>query len=197
MIGVAALAGYVWGGLPTADWIAGARGLDLRMSGSGNPGANNARRVGGVRLALAVLVVEASKGAAAVGIGWLVAGSGGAAAAGVAATLGNVLNPWRGFRGGQGLGITGGVLIAAAPVMALTGITVIAVVAAVLRSAPIASIIALATAIGTAALDPAGPWGITAPETVWLGIGVAAVILPKQVRNLLTPRDHPARRATG
>ncbi len=62
MIALAALVGYLIGSMPTANVLAGLWGIDLRTSGSHNPGANNARRLGGPILALLVFVVEIGKG---------------------------------------------------------------------------------------------------------------------------------------
>jgi len=53
---LAAIAGYALGSLPTAGALARMRGIDLRAEGSGNPGANNALRTGGLILAAGVLL---------------------------------------------------------------------------------------------------------------------------------------------
>jgi hypothetical protein len=42
----AVLLGYLLGSIPTANGLARLRGVDLRKAGSGNPGVNNARRLG-------------------------------------------------------------------------------------------------------------------------------------------------------
>ena len=186
-----ALAGWLWGGIPTADWIAARRGIDLRTSGSRNPGANNARRLGGTRLAATVLAAEMAKGGAAVGAGWWLAGTSGAVVAGISAALGNVLNPWRRLRGGQGLGITAGVLVAGAPLVWAAAVGVIAAVASLTRSTPLASVTAVSTGIAVAALDLPAPWGVDGPASLGLMVGVAVVILPKQIRHLLTARGRP------
>src|SRR5690606_27985836 len=51
VIAAALVVGYLVGSAPTADWLARRRGIDLRSTGSGNPGTNNALRTGGPRLA--------------------------------------------------------------------------------------------------------------------------------------------------
>lgn len=114
-LALALIAGYLIGSIPTANAIAGLFGIDLRSEGSGNPGANNARRLGGPGLSIAILSVEAAKGAAAVVAGVIFGGSPGMAAAGLAAATGNVYNVWYRFQGGKGLGITLGVLLVAWP----------------------------------------------------------------------------------
>ena len=68
----AALAGYVLGGLPSAD-VAARLGtsepVDLRTAGSGNPGAVNALAVLGPRWGYAVMAADIAKGAAACRLG--------------------------------------------------------------------------------------------------------------------------------
>lgn len=181
----ALLAGYALGGAPTADWITRRRGIDLRSQGSGNPGANNAMRLGGRRLAAGILAAEILKGVICVGVGALVGGEGGMAMAGVGAVLGNVLNPYRTLQGGQGLGISAGVLLAALPVAAATGIVTIAVVVRIVRWSAPATLTALIGILVTARWMPAHPWGIGGRGwATFLAVGLAATVAPKQLRRL-------------
>src|SRR5690606_25837333 len=117
--------GYLLGCIPTAVWIARASGIDLRHQGSGNPGANNALRLGGRRLAALVLFTEMAKGAAAALRGGQLAGEEGMIAAGLGAAFGNLYNVFLRFKGGKGLGITAGVLLAAWPVVLVPILVVI------------------------------------------------------------------------
>ena len=133
---IALAAGYLIGGIPTADWTARRVGLDLRKAGSGNPGANNAMRIGGRRLGANILLLEITKGATAVFLGSLLAGDPGMVGAGIGAVNGNIHNPYRRFRGGQGLGITAGVLLGELPLTGAVGILVITVVVITTRSSP-------------------------------------------------------------
>jgi glycerol-3-phosphate acyltransferase PlsY len=178
---LAAILGYAVGSLPTANAIAGLRGIDLRSAGSGNPGANNARRLGGPGLALAVLVVEMAKGAVAVVLGMAVAGEAGAVAAGIAAAAGNVYNVWYGFQGGKGLGITLGVLIAAWPVFAPIALLVLGISAAITRSTGIGTLVTLVSIfVGSLLWAETGieaPWGVTDPDLlIALGIGLPLIL---------------------
>ncbi|SDT27574.1 glycerol-3-phosphate acyltransferase PlsY [Halopseudomonas xinjiangensis] len=85
---------------------------DPRYSGSGNPGASNMLRLGHRQLALATLVGDWSKGAAAVWIaarvglsppqqGWVA----------LAAIIGHILPIFHQFRGGKGVATAGGALM--------------------------------------------------------------------------------------
>ena len=102
----AAAGGYLLGTAPSSDvaskLVAGGR-VDLRSSGSGNPGGMNARRVLGHRAGALVMAADVMKGVAACGWGRGSAGDLGAHLAGVAAVVGHCYPLWRRFRGGKGV----------------------------------------------------------------------------------------------
>lgn len=188
MIVLAAVVGYLVGATPTADWVGRAAGIDLRSGGSGNPGANNARRLGGTRLAAAILIVEIGKGAVAVATGIALAGSSGGVAAGIGALSGNVYNVWYRFKGGQGLGISAGILLAAWPLYFPVVLVVITIVTAVTRRTAKAALATMAALIIGAVLSftsgyPSG-WGVGDPESGVLALGMVVLITPKQVAKL-------------
>jgi glycerol-3-phosphate acyltransferase PlsY len=193
-LALALFLGYIIGSLPTANAIAGLFGIDLRSEGSGNPGANNARRLGGPGLSIAILAVEAGKGAAGVLAGDILGGSPEMAAAGLGAATGNVYNVWYRFQGGKGLRITLGVLLVAWPLALPPVIVAIAAVALITRSTGMASIGALATLLTLGLLWapmawPTG-WGADSASLQWLAIGLAVVIAPKHITDAL---DRPPR----
>lgn len=188
-LALALFAGYLIGSIPTANAIAGLFGIDLRSEGSGNPGANNARRLGGPGLSIAILAVEAAKGAAAVLAGGTIAGSPGMAAAGLGAATGNVFNVWYRFQGGKGLGVTLGVLLMAWPLALPPAIVTIAAVAFITRSTGLASIGALVMLLVLGLLWspmawPVG-WGADSASLPWMAIGLAVVIAPKHLIDAL------------
>jgi acyl phosphate:glycerol-3-phosphate acyltransferase len=121
---------YVLGSVPAA-YIAGrvVKGIDLRQHGSGNLGATNVYRVLGGKVAAAVLVFDAAKGALPVvllprllpterPLLWAIA-------YGVAAIVGHV-RPlfllWKG--GGKGVATAAGVFAALVPIPALIAVAV-------------------------------------------------------------------------
>lgn len=115
---VAGAVGYLLGTFPTADLVARrASGgmIDLRASGSGNPGTANAANVLGARAGLAVLVGDIGKGAAASAIGAAVAGPVGAHVGGTASVVGHCYPVWTGFRGGKGVATSIGQCLATFP----------------------------------------------------------------------------------
>jgi glycerol-3-phosphate acyltransferase PlsY len=102
----AAAVGYVLGTFPTADLIArrvGGGAIDLRSSGSGNPGSLNAASLLGARAGAGVLVGDIGKGAAASALGAAIAGPVGAHIGGAASVVGHCYPFWNRFRGGKGV----------------------------------------------------------------------------------------------
>lgn len=105
-LAAAALTGYALGTVPSADIasrLATGGAVDLRATGSGNPGAANAMGVLGKKWGLAVMAVDIAKGAAASAAGRRIAGTNGAHLAGTAAVVGHCLPAWNGFKGGKGV----------------------------------------------------------------------------------------------
>lgn len=192
MPALAALAGLLLGSLPTADLLVRRRGIDLRTAGSRNPGTRNALAEGGKSLAAYVLGAEILKGAAAVYVGGRLAGDAGAALAGVTATWGNVYNPWFGFQGGKGLGISAGILGAAWPPMLVVAVVMIALTVMLLRRSGPAALLTfgvyLACALANLWVDLTVGWGVTSPPWLLaLASGSVAVMTPKHVHDTLRP----------
>jgi glycerol-3-phosphate acyltransferase PlsY len=112
----AAAIGYLLGTFPTADLIAKRHGsVDLRASGTGNPGTANAMQVLGTRAGAQVLAGDVAKGAAACAVGALVAGPVGAHVAGTSSVVGHCYPVWNGFRGGKGVATSVGQCLATFP----------------------------------------------------------------------------------
>ncbi|MGD2059706.1 MAG: glycerol-3-phosphate acyltransferase [Acidimicrobiia bacterium] len=196
---VALLSGYLIGSIPTAGFLARARGVDLRNQGSRNPGTHNALRTGGPVLALVVLGVEAAKGFGAVWLGSWLGDDLGAVLAGLGAVTGNVYNVWYRFQGGKGLGISLGILAATWPTVLPVVIVVIAVAVLATRSAGLAALAALAALIVSAVLWAIfqRPTGGVPPDAmlVVMAMGMALVMAWKHWRDSpLNPAFRRARR---
>ena len=118
LIGAAAGLGYLIGTFPTATIVARrASGgtIDLRQTGTGNPGTANAMKVLGKKAGAAVLVGDVGKGALACALGASVAGPAGAHLAGTAAVAGHCYPVWNGFDGGKGVATSVGQCLATFP----------------------------------------------------------------------------------
>jgi acyl phosphate:glycerol-3-phosphate acyltransferase len=110
--GLSYLLGSIIGSLVVARLTGG---VDIRTLGSGNAGATNALRTQGKKVALAVLLIDLTKGwiATAVIAAWVMPAGVAAPSAplpawgvpvcGIAVMLGHVYPLWYGFRGGKGM----------------------------------------------------------------------------------------------
>jgi glycerol-3-phosphate acyltransferase PlsY len=119
-ISVALIAGaYLVGAFPTGILLARAKGVDLRRVGSGNIGATNVGRALGKPWAIAVLLVDAAKGAAPVLVARaLHLGPWVEAAGAVAAVVGHSYNIFLRGHGGKGVATSLGGALAISPLAA-------------------------------------------------------------------------------
>lgn len=138
------VAGYLLGSVPFGLVLVRAAGLgDIRSIGSGNIGATNVLRTGRKDLALATLVLDSGKGAAAV----LVAQAWGhdvAVMAGLGAFLGHLYPVWLRFKGGKGVATTLGILLALAWPVGVAACLLWLLTAALFRISSLAALTALA-----------------------------------------------------
>ncbi len=149
----AAVVGYLVGAINPATIIARARGLDLRASGSGNPGATNAGRVLGRRTGVVVGVLDVLKGLVPVlFFSWL-GGPGVGELAGLAAVLGHITSPFLHGRGGKGVATTFGVLLAAQPFWLVPVLVVAGSAFLITRRMGLASVAGSVALIATALID--------------------------------------------
>ena len=90
---------------------------DLRKVGSGNIGATNVMRVGGLRLAGLVWILDMAKAVIAVFVGRYIGGAVFGVWCGFAAIVGHCFPIWLKFRGGKGVSCLFGVLLAVNPIL--------------------------------------------------------------------------------
>jgi glycerol-3-phosphate acyltransferase PlsY len=142
----ALIGGYLLGSVPFGMFVTRLAGFgDVRAIGSGNIGATNVLRTGRKDLALATLVLDGGKGAAAVFIAALW-GPDLALTAGFAAVVGHLFPIWLKFKGGKGVATALGVITTLAwPVGIACCLTWLAV-AAIFRYSSLASLLSLAAA---------------------------------------------------
>jgi acyl phosphate:glycerol-3-phosphate acyltransferase len=109
----ALLLGYLLGTIPSGlffAWISGAG--DVRKIGSGNIGATNVLRTGKKWAAIATLLCDAAKGAAAVLLARMLLPPGAEIFAAAGAVLGHLFPVWLRFKGGKGVATYLGVCLA-------------------------------------------------------------------------------------
>jgi glycerol-3-phosphate acyltransferase PlsY len=142
----AAILGYLLGSIPFGLLLTRIAGLgDIRAIGSGNIGATNVLRTGRKDLALATLLLDGGKGAAAVLIARLFSEDL-TVIAGGAAILGHLFPVWLKFKGGKGVATTLGTLIAAHWLVGIGACLVWLIIAAVFRYSSLSALIAVASA---------------------------------------------------
>ena len=115
---VAALIGYLLGTFPSADVVSriATRGrVDLRASGSGNPGGLNAMKEIGTAWGVVVIVADVVKGVVAGFAGIVIGGDGGGYAAATTSMAGHIFPAWSRFKGGKGVATSAGACLAVFP----------------------------------------------------------------------------------
>ena len=173
-----ALIGYVIGMFPSADLVAriASRGsVDLRSTGSGNPGGLNAARVLGKKWGLLVIVMDAAKGALAGGVG-LAFGDAGAYAAGTAVIAGHCWPVYNGFRGGRGVAAGGGSFFTVFPPMVAIDGIITGAVAYLGKSSRLAIKVALVIWVVSAVVWWAADWPMGWGPEPTIGLVVYAVL---------------------
>ncbi|MFS0722666.1 glycerol-3-phosphate 1-O-acyltransferase PlsY [Paenibacillus sp. 1P07SE] len=161
-----------------ARWV---KGIDIRQHGSGNAGATNTLRVLGKGPAVAVLLLDAAKGIAAVLIGrWL----GGdhtewvASLCGLAAVFGHNWPIWFRFKGGKGIATTVGVMATLAFVPSLLAGVLAILVIVLTRYVSVGSLVfALMTPFLILVIDQSMP-------LFWAGLVVALLAVVRHRKNL-------------
>ncbi|MBE7731543.1 glycerol-3-phosphate 1-O-acyltransferase PlsY [Devosia faecipullorum] len=143
----AALLGYLSGSIPFGLILTRAAGLgDIRQIGSGNIGATNVLRTGNKKVAAATLVLDALKAVAPILIARYFWGEDAARLAAIGAFLGHCFPVWLGFKGGKGVAVMIGSLLALNWVVGLIFCAVWLLIAFARKLSSLAALTAAATA---------------------------------------------------
>jgi len=179
--------GYLLGSIPFGVLLTRLGGAgDVRQIGSGNIGATNVLRTGRKDLALATLVLDAGKGAAALLLArWLLDSELAGCIAGGAAFLGHLFPVWLKFKGGKGVATFFGLLLAAHwPLGLMAGATWL-IVAFILRYSSLAALIAAALAPALSLLPFAGAGLPTSILITLLALFTACLIYLRHHENIV------------
>lgn len=136
-VGVVAL-GYLIGTIPSAVIVTrlATRGrVDIRATGSGNPGGFNTFRSVGKGWGVVVVLADGGKAMLAGLIGLVLVGDAAAYGAATAAIAGHIWPVWAHFRGGKGVAAAGGAVLGVFPAFFPVNLAVLAIAAVVLRNA--------------------------------------------------------------
>ena len=179
------LASYLLGSIPwgylLVRWF---KGIDIRRQGSGNIGFTNVLRTAGRPLGVLTLALDAGKGYAAVALlAPHLAGTGSGAdvfaiAAFVGAVLGHVFTPFLRFRGGKGIAVGAGALLALSPAAFAVCLGLWLAVVAGTRYVSLASVVA------AAALPAAVYYFERATKLSIFAVLVAALVIFRHAGNI-------------
>ena len=172
-----AVVAYLLGSIPFGLLLAKLFKLgDLRRIGSGNIGATNVLRTGRKGVALATLLLDGGKGAAAFFAASFLGPDTGVIA-GVAVVIGHMFPVWIKFRGGKGVATTFGVLLGAAWPAGLAALVTWLLVAAIFRYSSLASLVAIG-------LAPVYGWFLGDPQAGGLMAILAVLVYLKHWTNI-------------
>jgi glycerol-3-phosphate acyltransferase PlsY len=170
--------GYLFGSVPFGLLLTKMAGLgDIRLIGSHSIGATNVLRTGNKGLAAATLLLDAAKGAVAVGIFHYLGPPDAALWAGLGAVVGHLFPVWLGFKGGKGFATGLGVLLTSAWPVGVTACVVWLIVAAVARMSSLATLVAIA-------VSPVAALFLADGEIAWLALAIAAMVIARHHENI-------------
>jgi len=173
------IVGYLAGSVPFAYLLARRAGIDVRVAGSGNVGTANVLRTTGTGRAIAVMLLDVAKGAAAVLIVTLAWGGASIAAlTGAAAIVGHIYPVWLRFHGGKGVAVAAGVFGILTPIA--TGIAAALFVVTVWLT----RYVSLGSIAATVALPPVAWWAGAPDAVVASAFGAGVLILFRHRANL-------------
>lgn len=169
---LAIVVAYLLGSIPFSYLAGRAKGIDLRTVGSGNLGAANAFRALGRGPGIAVMLADIAKGVLAVVIARAITDDPWPAIAAGAAMAGHVFPVWLGFKGGKGVAVGGGAVIALMPLASVILLAVWLVVAVASRYTSLASVTAAVVATPLV-------WAMDYPtaDVVFTALAALAVLL--------------------
>jgi glycerol-3-phosphate acyltransferase PlsY len=179
---------YLLGGVSAGYWLVRVRtGGDVRAQGSGATGASNAARLIGKRGFIAVMVLDALKGAiAAAAARWAGLEGGWEFAAALAVVAGHVWPVQLKFRGGRGLSPLLGAWLVLAPLAILACLGVAGIAWALSRKRIHSGI------LGTLLLPATTWWQTGSRRAAVLTIVVAAIVTYAHRSHFQTPTAPPA-----
>lgn len=180
------VASYAIGSVPVA-WLAGRLrgGVDLRDLGSGNVGASNVWQSVSRALVVPVGLLQIGQGLAGIELAKLAGVSSGVqVACGLAAIVAHDWNPWLRFRGGRGVGLAIGFLLALATLDALPVFIIVALASVPFRLSPVG------VALGLLVAPVAAHVGGESAAVVGGSAAMAALVLAKRLLANGPPGPH-------
>ncbi len=176
IIAILGVIAYFIGNISPSIIMAKRAGLDIKKEGSGNAGTTNALRVMGKKAGAITMVIDVLKGAVAVIMGFVFAGSMGATCCALFVFLGHVWPMIYKFKGGKGVATTFGVLLAFNPLYAGVMLAIVAIFVLITKRMSVGSI------VGSVALPVAAFF--MEPEFLWVTLIMSVILLVKHRANM-------------
>lgn len=136
------LIAYMLGNISPSTFLAKAKGIDIKKSGSGNAGTTNALRVLGAKAAVITLVIDIGKGFLAVFLAGIFLNPMQVSFCALAVFLGHVWPLLLKFKGGKGVATAFGALLALNWQLALICLGIVVLVVLVTRMVSLGSVTA-------------------------------------------------------
>ncbi len=179
---IAAVLGYALGAVNPAAIVARIFGVDLRQTGSGNPGATNVGRALGPRWAVLVGVLDVLKGfIPAYLLGTLVGQTEGQVA-GIAAVLGHITSPYLKGRGGKGVATTLGAILGVQPLLAVPVLVAFGIGVAVWHRVGLGAVLAAIVLMVSGIVGWLAGW--TDEADMWFAVVLGSLVLVRHQRNI-------------
>jgi glycerol-3-phosphate acyltransferase PlsY len=190
---IAAAVGYLLGAINPASIVARVFRVDLRSTGSGNPGATNVTRALGTRWGIVVGALDIFKGfVPAVVFGSLVGQTAGEVA-GLAAVLGHITSPFLRGRGGKGVATTLGAILGVQPLLAIPVLIAFGIGVAVWHRVGLGAVLGAVVLAVSGVVGWATGW--TDEADMWFALVLSAMVLVRHQRNVRdawnSVRGHP------
>jgi len=160
---------YFLGNISPSTLIGRAMGVDIKKEGSGNAGTTNALRVLGKKAAVITLIVDIGKGVVAVLLGNALAGPEAAMYCALAAFIGHIWPVMFKFKGGKGVAVAFGTIVAINWQLGLLCLAVVAVVVLLTKMVSAGS-------VTVAIVFPVLAYFME-PDFLYVGIVMAALLL--------------------
>ncbi|MEE9454754.1 MAG: glycerol-3-phosphate 1-O-acyltransferase PlsY [Paracoccaceae bacterium] len=173
------LAAYLLGSVPFGMVVARLMGLgNLREIGSGNIGATNVLRTGSKGAALATLLLDAGKGAVAVLLARWYFGEDAAQFAALGAFLGHLFPIYLKFKGGKGMAVFLGIMLALNFWAGLAACLTWLVIALIFRMSSLSALVASAS-------TPIWLYFLGMPSALVLGVTFAILVWIRHYENIM------------
>ena len=167
---------YFLGNISPSTLIGRAMGVDIKKEGSGNAGTTNALRVLGKKAAIITLIIDIGKGVIAVLLGNALAGPEAAMYCALAAFIGHIWPVMFGFKGGKGVAVAFGGIVAINWQLGLLCLAIVAVIVLVTRMVSAGS-------VSVAIVFPVLAYFME-PDFLFVGIAMAALLVYKHKGNI-------------